>query len=110
MKKKQNPKRHAKKKGTVLPSEKDLELLEELGLRRNQSPERRRFLLDNKLRMRQLDQLKMMFFRMDFMENDLFPPDVKKGILQNDLNAYSEAIHTLFTRSERKKRKSPRGI
>jgi len=94
------------RKGRALLGKKDLKLLEELGFRKTQSPERKRYLLDNKLRMRQLDQLKMMFFRMDFMENDLFPPNVKKGILQNDLNAYSKAIHTLFSRSKRKERKS----
>ncbi len=106
---KQNPKRHARK-GAAPLSKKDLQFLEELGFRRTQSPERKRYILDNKLRMRQLDQLKMMFFRMGFMENELFPPNVKNGILRNDLNAYSEAIHTLFMRLEGKKRKSPRGI
>jgi len=108
-KKKQNPRGRAGKR--AVPSKKDLKLLEEIGFRRTQTLKRRRYLLDNKLRMRQLDQLKMMFFRMGFMEGELFPHDVKMGILKNDMSAYSEAIHTLFVRSEEgKRRKNPKKI
>ena len=108
--KKQRPTRHATRMDVALLSKKELELLEELGFRRRQSSERKRYLLSNKLRMRQLDQLKMMFSRMRFMENGLFPPRVKKGILQNDLDAYSEAVGILFGHAEREKRESPKGI
>ena len=61
-------------------------------------------LLNNKLRMRQLDQLKMLFFRINFMEIDLFPQDLKERILKNDLSAYSEAIEALFMKMPPKKR------
>ena len=61
-----------------LLSKKDEDFLKELGFRRTQSSERKMLLLD-KLRMRQLDQLKMMFLRINFMENELFPHNVKDG-------------------------------
>ena len=91
---------------SALIDKKDLELLKELGFRRSQTPERMRCVLDNKLRMRQLDQLKMMFFRMSFMDSELFSTNVKRGIMQNDLNAYSQAINILFAQSQRKKKSS----
>ena len=79
-----------------LLSTKDLELLKEMGFRRTLAREKKLDLLKNKLRMRQLDQLKMMFFRMDYLESQLFSEEVKKGIRHNDMNAYSDAIDALF--------------
>lgn len=103
---KKSPKKSA---GAVFPSSKDLELLKEMGFRKTLAHERKMDLLNNKLRMRQLDQLKMMFFRMNFMQSELFQQDLKKRILRNDMSAYSEAIDILFANipaARKKKEKS----
>ena len=93
-----------KRSESAVLSPNDLKLLKEMGFRRTLAHEHMVDLLNNKLRMRQLDQLKMLFFRINFMEIDLFPQDLKERILKNDLSAYSEAIEALFLKMPPKKR------
>jgi hypothetical protein len=80
--------------------EKDLKLLNELGLDPSDSIVTIEQKIGN-LNMRQLDRLKLMFDKVS-REDEIFSKNTKHGIKNNDLKAFAEAVVTL-ARTQMKK-------
>jgi len=81
-------------------AENDQQLLSELGLQGLLSTEE----IELKIRemgMRQLDRLKLMFERIN-KNGDIFSEDTRRGIKNNDLRVFSEAV-VILARSQMKK-------
>jgi len=80
--------------------EKDLKLLNELGLDPSDSMVTIEQKIGN-LNMRQLDRLKLMFDKVS-REDEIFSKNTKNGIKNNDLEAFAEAV-VILARTQMKK-------